>query len=76
MPSNVVERFGNSSGVTIPMAIASNLSARIVAERLLVCLAGFGVGLTWGSMLLRMGDMRFCQLIDYPDAAERATAHI
>lgn len=67
MPSNVVEHFGNSSGVTIPMAIALNLRDRIVAERFRVCLAGFGVGLTWGSMLLPLGGMDFCELIDYPD---------
>ncbi len=76
MPSNVVERFGNSSGVTIPIAIASNLSARIVAERFVVCLAGFGVGLTWGSMLLPMGDMSFCQMIDYANVTHRATADV
>ena len=29
MPMNVVERFGNSSGVTIPLAIALNLSERL-----------------------------------------------
>lgn len=70
MPSNIVEHFGNSSGVTIPMAIAFNLSPRILTERFRVCLAGFGVGLTWGSMLLSLGAMNFCELIDYPNTAE------
>jgi 3-oxoacyl-[acyl-carrier-protein] synthase-3 len=68
MPSNVVEHFGNSSGVTIPVAIAFNLRSRIVAERFRICLAGFGVGLTWGSMLLRLGGLNFCDLIEYPDS--------
>ena len=66
MPSNVVENFGNSSGVTIPMAIAFNLRERLLNERFMVCLAGFGVGLTWGSMLLSLGNLSFCDLIDYP----------
>jgi 3-oxoacyl-[acyl-carrier-protein] synthase-3 len=70
MPSNIVEHFGNSSGVTIPMAIAFNLGPRILTERFRVCLAGFGVGLTWGSMLLSLGAMNFCELIDYPNTAE------
>jgi 3-oxoacyl-[acyl-carrier-protein] synthase III len=71
MPSNVVEQFGNSSGVTIPMVIASNLGARMLGEQFCACLAGFGVGLTWGSMLLSLGNMNFCELIDYPNASVR-----
>jgi 3-oxoacyl-[acyl-carrier-protein] synthase III len=69
MPSDIVERYGNSSGVTIPMAIASNLGARMLRETFRACLAGFGVGLTWGSMLLSLGGMSFCEMIDYPNAA-------
>jgi len=68
MPNNVVERFGNSSGVTIPMAITSNLSAPMLAATSRVCLAGFGVGLTWGSMLLTLGELEFCESIDYPNS--------
>jgi 3-oxoacyl-[acyl-carrier-protein] synthase-3 len=71
MPSNIVERFGNSSGVTIPMAIVTNLSERLSAERFTVCLAGFGVGLTWGSMLLSLGPLGFCESKDYPNNEQR-----
>ena len=63
MPMNIVEHFGNSSGVTIPMAIAFNLGERLGRERFFVCLAGFGVGLTWGSMLMTLGDLSFCELM-------------
>jgi len=70
MPSNVVENFGNSSGATIPMVIAFNLKDRLAGEQFRVCLAGFGVGLTWGSMLLSLGGMSFCELIDYPNATD------
>lgn len=66
MPSNIVEHFGNSSGVTIPMAITFNLGSRLTVERFLVCLAGFGVGLTWSSMLMPLGGLEFCKLIEYP----------
>jgi 3-oxoacyl-[acyl-carrier-protein] synthase-3 len=65
MPMNVVEHYGNSSGVTIPMAIAHNLRDRLGSESLRVCLAGFGVGLTWSSMLMKLGPMDFCELIDF-----------
>ncbi len=64
MPMNVVENFGNSSGTTIPTAIAFNLHEKLLRESLQVCLAGFGVGLTWSSMLLQLGPLDFCEMID------------
>jgi 3-oxoacyl-[acyl-carrier-protein] synthase III len=75
MPSNIVERFGNSSGVTTPMAIVTNLSERLSAERFRVCLAGFGVGLTWGSMLLSLGPLGFCESKDFPNAINEQRHH-
>jgi 3-oxoacyl-[acyl-carrier-protein] synthase III len=65
MPSNVVERFGNSSGVTIPVAIAYNLADRIVKTGMRACMAGFGTGLTWAAMLLNLGPLSFCELIEF-----------
>jgi 3-oxoacyl-[acyl-carrier-protein] synthase-3 len=65
MPMNVVEKYGNSSGVTIPMAIVDNLGATLIEQEFLTCLAGFGVGLTWGSMLMRLGRLQFCEMLDY-----------
>jgi 3-oxoacyl-[acyl-carrier-protein] synthase-3 len=66
MPSNVVAHYGNSSGVTIPVAIAHNLRQRLLAgSTLRTCLAGFGVGLTWASMLLPLGPLDFCDLIEF-----------
>ena len=65
MPMNVVERYGNSSGVTIPTAIALNLADSLQSQEFTVCLAGFGVGLTWSSMLLKLGNLRFCETKEY-----------
>jgi len=65
MPSNIVEHFGNSSGVTIPATIVYNLRERLLKEKFKVCLAGFGVGLSWGAMMLELGDVGFNDLIEY-----------
>lgn len=65
MPSNIVENFGNSSGVTVPLAITYNARDRLLREQLKLCLAGFGVGLTWTSILMDMGPLAFCEMIDY-----------
>lgn len=63
MPSNIVERFGNSSGVSIPTAITYNLGKRLEKERLNLCLAGFGSGLTWASMIIEVGNLDFNKMI-------------
>lgn len=65
MPSNIVEHFGNSSGVTIPLALAFNLREQVLQGRIRACLGGFGVGLTWASMLMEIGPLGFCDLIDF-----------
>ena len=65
MPSNVVEHFGNGGGATLPLAITLNLSAELRQEHLRVCLAGFGGGLVWAAMLLRLGGLSFCEMIEF-----------
>lgn len=66
MPSNVVEHFGNSGGATIPTAITYNLADELKKGECLACLTGFGGGLVWASMLLRLGGLSFCEMIDFP----------
>ena len=65
MPNNVVEHFGNNSGATIPTAITFNLRERLLREKLRVCLAGFGAGLTWSAMLISLGNVNFNTIIEY-----------
>ena len=65
MPNNVVENFGNASGVTIPTAITFNLKEELCTKEYTICLAGFGVGLTWSSMLMKIGNLDFCEMINY-----------
>lgn len=65
MPNNVVENYGNGSSVTIPFVATHNLARELCERTFSVCLAGFGVGLTWTAMCLRLGDLRFCEKIEY-----------
>jgi 3-oxoacyl-[acyl-carrier-protein] synthase III len=65
MPNNVVEHFGNSGSVTIPTVMAFNLGERLLQEQLQVCLAGFGGGLAWSAMLLKLGKLAFNNIIEY-----------
>jgi len=68
MPNNIVEIYGNSNSVTIPVNITHNLSSELLEDKKLkLCLAGFGVGLTWASMILDMGSLNSCELIEYKE---------
>ena len=63
MPTNIVENFGNSSGVTVPLNISYNLGETLIKETKKICLAGFGVGLTWSSILMNIGTLKFNKVI-------------
>ena len=65
MPNNIVEHFGNSGSVTIPTVMAFDLGERLQHEQLQVCLAGFGGGLAWSAMLMKLGKLAFNQIIEY-----------
>ncbi len=65
MPNNVVEHFGNGSGATIPTNVTFNLGAQLRDQSLRLCFAGFGVGLTWASMVMNVGPLAVCDTIDY-----------
>lgn len=65
VPMNIVGKYGNSSGVTIPAAIAENLASSIANDKLRIILAGFGVGLTWCTMLLNLGTLNFCNITTF-----------
>lgn len=65
MPNNVVENFGNANSVSTPTNITYNLGEKLMKDSLQICLAGFGAGLSWSSLLLEMGNLDFCNTIDY-----------
>ena len=65
MPANIVENFGNASGVTVPTCISYNLGDQLCNQTMLLCMAGFGVGLTWSSIMMKVGNMSFNKIIEF-----------
>ena len=65
MPANIVENFGNSSGVTVPLNISYNLGDSLERSSARLCMAGFGVGLTWSAILMRVGNLQFNRVIEF-----------
>jgi 3-oxoacyl-[acyl-carrier-protein] synthase-3 len=61
-----VDRFGNTSSGSIPLALADARADGRLHEGSLVLMTGMGAGLTWGSALLEWGTSA---------GGESATAH-
>jgi 3-oxoacyl-[acyl-carrier-protein] synthase-3 len=52
-----IDRYGNTSAASIPLALAEAADDGRIKEGDLVLLSGFGAGMTWASALLRWGGM-------------------
>jgi 3-oxoacyl-[acyl-carrier-protein] synthase-3 len=50
---NNIERYGNTTAASIPIALHEALAAGRVRPGALVCLAAFGSGFTWAAALMR-----------------------
>lgn len=50
---NNIERYGNTTAASIPIALHEAVQAGRVKPGALVCLASFGAGFTWGAALMR-----------------------
>jgi 3-oxoacyl-[acyl-carrier-protein] synthase-3 len=44
--------FGNTSCATIPVTLVSQLAEQLSSRQLRLMLSGFGVGLSWGNVIL------------------------
>lgn len=65
MPNNIVENFGNGSGITIPLNICFNLNQN--TKPLKICFGGFGVGLTLSGIIMDIENFSYLKIIDLKD---------
>lgn len=61
VPYNLQE-FGNLGGSSIPMLMVTNISEDLRSRKLSLLLSSFGLGLTWGTMLLKTNKILVCSL--------------
>lgn len=64
MYMNIVENFGNPSGVSIPINIVFNMKDLLIEHHYKCCLSAFGSGLTWGAIVMQLGNLDFCEMIE------------
>ncbi len=50
---NNIQKYGNTTAASVPIALAEAWEEGKIKEGDLVCLAAFGAGFTWGSALIR-----------------------
>lgn len=60
---STIEKFGNTSSVSIPLTIVSELRNKLVGHKRLL-LSGFGVGLTWGTAIIDVEDCYLSEIVE------------
>lgn len=60
-----LQEFGNLGGASIPMLMTYNLAEELQVRPLTLVCSAFGLGLTWGTMLLKTKPMVVCPIFYY-----------
>ncbi len=59
-----IEKFGNTSSVSIPLTIVSELKSALPGKKKKLLLGGFGVGMSWASAVLNFTDCQVSPLVE------------
>ncbi|MBC8321176.1 MAG: ketoacyl-ACP synthase III [Bacteroidetes bacterium] len=62
-----LKEFGNTSSASIPLTIVTELSKEVKNSKLTFLLSGFGVGLSWGSVILQIDKIVCPSILTYKD---------
>ena len=60
-----LHKYGNTSSVSIPLTITDSLPSGIINRKTLVLLSGFGVGLSWGTVITDLHGCHICGVKEY-----------
>lgn len=60
---HTIEKYGNTSSVSVPLTIVSELKNRIVGPKTLL-LSAFGVGLTWATGVISFVDTKISDIVE------------
>ena len=61
VPYNL-QKFGNLGGASIPMLMVSEIADDLKRKPLTLLCSSFGLGLTWGTMLLKTNTIKVCDV--------------
>ena len=60
-------RFGNTNGASIPMTIVSELKGKVEEKLTSFVCCGFGVGLSWGTVVFKTNKLTISDLVEVSD---------
>jgi 3-oxoacyl-[acyl-carrier-protein] synthase-3 len=60
-----LQKYGNTSSVSIPLTIVSELFDMVQDNEMKLLLSGFGVGLSWGNVITGLKNCKVAQITDY-----------
>lgn len=59
-----IQKYGNTSSTSVPLTIVSELRNKLKdGDRIIM--SGFGAGLSWGTVMLKMRDCRISPVVEY-----------
>jgi 3-oxoacyl-[acyl-carrier-protein] synthase-3 len=60
---HTIEKFGNTSSVSLPLTIVSELQGKLEGEKMLL-LSAFGVGMTWATAIVPFVDTKISDIVE------------
>lgn len=60
---STIEKYGNTSSVSVPLTIVDQLRGKMDGERRLL-LSAFGVGMTWASAIVPFHDLKISDIVE------------
>jgi 3-oxoacyl-[acyl-carrier-protein] synthase-3 len=59
-----LHKFGNTSSFSIPLTIVSELKPHLNGTKKKLLMSGFGVGLSWGTVVTELDNCTICELVE------------
>jgi len=59
-----LHKFGNTSSFSIPLTIVSELNTQLNGTKKKLLMSGFGVGLSWGTIVTEFDNCTICELLE------------
>lgn len=63
---HTIEKYGNTSSVSVPLTIVSELKGKLEGQKTLM-LSAFGVGMTWASAVASFADTKISDIVEVCD---------
>ena len=60
---STIEKYGNTSSVSVPLTIVSELKDKMAGEKSLL-LSAFGVGMTWATAVVPFVDLKISEIVE------------